>query len=157
MDRKILDKHDEMVAKWVQQQLPSFEFGSTPYTALGLMGKGMILAGVVYQNYTKTDIHMHCAAVEGCRWLTRHFLGEGFRYPFEYLGCHRVTGLVPASNRRAALFDEHLGFKYEGTIRQILENGEDLLIYGMLKSECRWLKTGWRKYGQRVSDLRRAS
>jgi RimJ/RimL family protein N-acetyltransferase len=141
--KHLLANQDEMVAKWVSSRISIFEYGSTPYTALGLMNQtGMIIAGCVYQNYTKRDIHMHTAALPDKRWLNRHFLGECFRYPFEQLGCLRVTGLVPAKNTDAQRFDEHLGFVYEGRIRQILPNGDDLLIYGMLREECRWLKVG---------------
>jgi hypothetical protein len=141
--RRILANQDVIVAKWVSQQMPIFEFGSTPYTALGLVNEaGIMLAGVVYQNYTKTDIHMHVAALPGKRWLCRAFLGEGFRYPFEQLGCRRVTGLVPARNEAAQRFDAHLGFKQEGRVRGILPDGDDLIIYGMLREECRFLKVG---------------
>jgi hypothetical protein len=140
----LLAHQDAMVAQWVSARIPIFEYGSTPYTALGWMNAaGMILAGVVYQNYIRgTDIHMHVAALPGKRWLSRFFLGECFRYPFEQLGCRRVTGLVPASNTAAARFDEHLGFTAEGRLRQIMPDGDDLLIYGMLREECRFLKVG---------------
>jgi RimJ/RimL family protein N-acetyltransferase len=141
--RHILSHQDEMVARWVAGRMPIFEFGSTPYTAIGLANQwGALIAGVVYQNFTKTDIHMHVAALPGKHWLSRGFIGEGFRYPFDQLGCVRVTGLVPARNQTAAAFDEHLGFTLEGRVRKILPDGDDLLIYGMLREECRWLKVG---------------
>lgn len=141
--KHILANQDALVAKWVSSRIAIFEYGSTPYTALGLMNQaGMIIAGCVYQNYTKRDIHMHAAALLDRRWLNRHFLGECFRYPFEQLDCHRVTGLVPSKNQDAQRFDEHLGFVYEGKIRGILPDGDDLIIYGMLREECRFLKVG---------------
>lgn len=141
--RPIIANQDEMVARWVAGRMPIFEFGSTPYTAIGLANRsGALIAGVVYQNYTKTDIHMHAAALPGRRWLSRAFLGECFRYPFEQLRCVRVTGLVPGRNAEAQRFDEHLGFIREGRVRRILPDGDDLLIYGMLREECRWLKVG---------------
>lgn len=149
MARKFLVAHeDEKVAAWICKRIPMFEYGSTPYTCLGLANHlGGLIAGVIYENYNGLDIRMH-VATEGKRWLTRHFLGEVFRYPFIQLGCRRVTGLVPASNAKAIEFDEHLGFIYEGCIRRMLPNGEDLLIYGMLKEECRWLEVGvQRGYG----------
>lgn len=149
MGRYIVANQDERVARWVASRMPIFEFGSTPYTAIGLANEsGSLLAGVVYQNYTKTDIHMHVAALEGRRWLCKAFLGEGFRYPFEQLGCRRVTGLVPGKNTLAQEFDEHLGFTWEGRVRKILPDGDDLLIYGMLCEECRWLNVG-RNHGRK--------
>ena len=55
------------------------------------------------------------------------------------LGCRRVTGYVPAANARARRLDEHLGFVYEGRLREALPDGQDVLVLGMLRRECRWL------------------
>lgn len=142
MARFLVTNEDERVAKWICQRIPMFEYGSTPYTCLGLANPlGGLIAGVIYENYTGIDIRMHVAA-EGRRWLTKHFLGECFRYPFVQLGCSRVTGLVPSRNEAAAQFDKHLGFVYEGRLRRMLPDGDDLLVFGMLKDECRWLTIG---------------
>lgn len=142
MGKRILANEDKRVAEWVSQQMPIFEFGSSPYTAIGLAANnGELIAGVVYQNYIKTSIDVHIAAI-GRRWATREFLGECCRYPFLTLGCRRMTGLVPARNEEGARFDEKFGFTYEGRIRKILPNGDDLIVYGMLREECRWLNVG---------------
>lgn len=71
-------------------------------------------------------------------WLNRTILRAIFRYPFEQLGCHRVTARVMADNQHAIDFDEKIGFVREGTMRQA-RNGTDVHIYGMLKTECRWI------------------
>ena len=83
---------------------------------------------------------MHIAAVPGRRWMTRDFLRVAFRYPFWQLGCRRVTGYVPASNADALRFDLHLGFVQEGRMREALPDGEDVIVLGMLRNECRWLE-----------------
>lgn len=142
MARFVLANQDEMVAEWVAKRIPNFTFDG-PYSAIGLVnGQGHLLAGVIYERFTQIDIHVHIAAVPGKRWISRHWLNEVFRYPFVQLGCARMTGLVPARNEAAQKFDEHLGFRLEGRLRKALPNGEDLLIYGMLKEECRWLGAG---------------
>jgi RimJ/RimL family protein N-acetyltransferase len=88
--------------------------------------------------------------------MSRSFLGEVFRYPFEQLRVQRVTGLVPARNEQAARFDEHLGFKLEGRVRQILPDGDDVLVYGMLKSECRFLNVGrFHGFANRSDEFKR--
>ncbi len=156
MGKRILANEDLRVATWVAQQIPIFEFGSTPYTAVGLAAHtGELIAGVVFQNYIKTSIEVHIASV-GRGWATREFLGECCRYPFLTLGCARMTGLVPAGNEAGANFDEHFGFKLEGRIRKILPNGDDLLVYGMLREECRWLNVGIKHgYQHSTSGFRR--
>ena len=81
----------------------------------------------------------HIAGKPGKRWLNRDFLFAMFDYPFNQLGVNRITGLVAKKNKEARRFDEHLGFKYEGNMRHALAD-DDMLIYGMLKRECKWLK-----------------
>jgi RimJ/RimL family protein N-acetyltransferase len=148
--RKVIGNQDEYVAQWVAKRIPVFEFGSTPYSAIGLMNEaGVMLAGVIYQNFTHRDIQVHIAAVEGKRWMSKHWLGEVFRYPFEQLGVHRITALIPESNSVSESFTKRMGFSFEGSIREILAGDEDLLIYGMLRSECRFLGIG--RFNGRIS------
>lgn len=71
--------------------------------------------------------------------MTREFLRVAFRYPFYQLKVRRVTGYVPASNADALRFDLHLGFVQEGLMREAMDTGEDVVVLGMLKRECRWL------------------
>jgi hypothetical protein len=132
---------DEDVANFVLSMNPMMELGEYPYTAIGQVNEqGIIIGGCVITNYTKRDCHGHLAG-QG-NWLTRRFLGECFRHIFIKLGCVRCTGIVAESNLRAQRFDEGLGFIHEGTLRRFLPNGEDAMIYGMLREECRWLNVG---------------
>ena len=55
-------------------------------------------------------------------------------YPFEQLGCERITGLVLEDNKAARKFDEGVGFQLEGTIRKA-HQGKNILIYGLLREE----------------------
>jgi RimJ/RimL family protein N-acetyltransferase len=128
---------DKQVCEWVASRVGETEFISA--RALGLEQDGKLIAGVVYENYTGKNITMHVAAVPGKRWLNKDFLYRSFAYPFLQLNCNRVTGLVKADNLEAQKFDEHLGFKREGLLRQACEDGTDLILYGMLKTECRWI------------------
>ena len=95
---------------------------------------------VVLSNFSKRNIDMHTAAICGAQWASpkeavRMFNGV-FNYAFEQLRASRVTGLVKAGNAGARRFDEHLGFKLEGTMREAFD-GDDLCVYGFLASEYR--------------------
>jgi len=93
---------------------------------------------VVLSNFTPTNIDMHTAAVSGATWATPRasirMFNEVFGYAFDTLGALRVTGLVKATNKEARRFDEHLGFKLEGTMRKAFA-GDDLCIYGFLAED----------------------
>jgi RimJ/RimL family protein N-acetyltransferase len=110
------------------------------YAAIGLEEYGELIAGVVYDYHTGPAVFAHIASDNSRRWLTPAYLGAIFRYPFLQLGCNRITGFVRTDNEAAQHFDEHLGFVREGIVRQACRDGCDLIIYGMLKSECRFLE-----------------
>jgi RimJ/RimL family protein N-acetyltransferase len=69
--------------------------------------------------------------------MTRSYLRAVFRYPFVQLGVRRVSGFVPASNAQAIRFNEHLGFKREGLMREALWD-DDVIVFGMLRQECKY-------------------
>lgn len=61
---------------------------------------------------------------------------------FNLHGKTRATAFVAPANKATLNIVERAGFVYEGTQRQAADGGGDLLMYGMLKHECRWLQ--WR-------------
>ena len=93
---------------------------------------------IVMSNFTRYNIDMHTAAVDGGSWATPkatiRMFNAAFGYVFDQLRALRVTGLVKASNQQARRFDEHLGFRLEGVMRKAFA-GEDLCIYGFLAED----------------------
>lgn len=106
--------------------------------AIGREVRGQLVGVAVFEHFTEGDCHVHIASDGSRRWLTREFLAHIFAYPFIQLGQRRVTGLVRSTNYRALEFDLHIGFKVEGRMREAFPDG-DMMILGMLKSECRYL------------------
>lgn len=127
------------VVDWVNKRIVSDDDFDYQSPCIGRIKQGKLVGGVVYTNYTKTSINMNVAA-DGDGWINRTFIRKAFAYPFIQLGCHRITALVRADNEVALRFNERLGFKREGVIRQGEEDGCDLILLGMLKDECKWLK-----------------
>lgn len=135
--KTIIAQPKERIAEFVSRLTAGQHFPFENYSALGLVEDGELIAGVIYNHYSGTNICMHVAAVPGRRWLNKAFLFAAFDYPFNQLGVRRVTGLVPAKNAEARRFDTKLGFKYEGRMRHALAD-DDMLILGLLKEDCRW-------------------
>lgn len=135
--KKTVYGQDFVVSQWVGFRVNEPDFG--PCIAIGLEEDSNLIAGVVYNLYNGPSICMHVAAEPSKRWLNKDFLFRAFAYPFIQLDCNRVTGLVKVNNLEARRFNEHLGFKQEGVIRKGAEDGTDMILYGMLKEECRWL------------------
>ena len=146
-DSIIVAQPKEAIAEFVSaRQGQVNEWGD--YTALGLIRGGVLVAGVIYNHFSGPNILMHVGAVPGRQWLNRRFLFAAFDYPFNQLGCRRVTGLVPKRNKVARKFDEHLGFVYEGNMQHALPD-DDLIVYGLLREKCKWITTDFlKRYGQ---------
>ena len=128
---------DQYVAHWVLQKVgdlvPNEILG-----AVGSMRNGRIVGGVIYHEHRpERMISMIAAGEPG--WLTRGKLRKLFTYPFDELGVRRLNAVVDAANERAIEFNTKLGFKVEGRIRAAMDNGNDAVVLGMLKPECRWL------------------
>jgi RimJ/RimL family protein N-acetyltransferase len=136
----------ERIAHWLAERIPHFVVGSTPFTTVALVKDSQatmpaILAAVVYDNFTRINVDAHIAVAHR-HAMTPEFLGAIFRYPFLQLKVARITCKVAASNAASRRLCRHFGFLEEGLCRKALPNGEDLVLFGMLKSECRWLGVG---------------
>lgn len=138
---------DERVVAFVSEKLGEYDFQTTA-SAIGVESNGELIAGVVFDGYTEAGMNIHVAALEGRHWLSKEFLYAVFAYPFIQLKCNRVTGLVRADNFKAQKLDEHLGFVKEGLIRQGCSDKTDMILYGMLKEECRWIHKKELSYGK---------
>ena len=107
--------------------------------ALGWGDDAIIRATVVYDRWTETDCAMHLASDGTRRWMTRQALAAAYFYPFVQNDRRRVTGLVEASNADALRLNLHMGWRKEGVMRAGARNGDDLIVLGMLRSECRFI------------------
>lgn len=109
------------------------------YSAIGLERDGELVAGVLYEQHNGPNVMMHVASDRSRRWMTPAYMAACFRYPFLQLGVHRVSALVRYENNDAHRFLNALGFTQEGLLREAASDGTDLVLYGMLKRECRYL------------------
>lgn len=127
------------VNDWVSSKIYGRDRFPPDAPSIGLLENGRIIGGVVYTMYTGNGIMMNVAGgYKG--WINRAFIRAAFAYPFKQLGCTRVSGLVRVDNFAAQKFDERLGFKREGLVRRGDDDGTDLIMYGMLREECKWIK-----------------
>lgn len=117
----------------------TFAHGPSTKCISSLSDDGEILGVVLYDRITDTDCMIHVASDGSRRWVSREMLFWTFWVPFEQYGLARITGVVREDNEDALRFDRSLGFVEEGRIRQVFPGGYDGILFGMLKSECRFL------------------
>lgn len=122
---------------WVLGRIPHVDTWGSEYTAMGYERDGQLVCGVVYNHFSGNDIAMHVAGLG--YWATPAALRVFFSYPFVQLKCQRVTAYVASKNVKCLTLVDRLGFFPEGRLREGMPN-DDLMIFGMLRRECRWLE-----------------
>ncbi len=113
--------------------------------AIGFENNGSIVAAAIYSDF-KCDgngIPFQCE-LSGISidksWSKRYVISQIFAYPFIQLGLKRVQVLSSVNALGVNSFLEKLGFKKEGTLREAYVLGGDAFIWGMLSTECKWIK-----------------
>lgn len=114
--------------------------GRTPhnaFSALGIVRRGRLVAGVVFHNYRPgIDIEVSIAAVHPS-WALPQTMQRLFDYPFVQLGVPRLSCIIGRKNKRCRKFAEGFGWRLEGVSRKNYDGKQDACIYGMFKSELK--------------------
>jgi RimJ/RimL family protein N-acetyltransferase len=115
--------------------------GFDPYArAIGVVeDDGRIIAAAVFYYFEGSACRLSLASDGSRRWLTREFIVRVFAYPFVQCRLNRISCEIPVSNVEAIALCQHFGFRLEGTKRMATLTGKDVLIFGLLRDECRWL------------------
>lgn len=110
--------------------------------------EGDVIGSVTYDNYVPSvDIVLHVTVLPEFhgRWINRSILKQTFSYPFIDLDLRRLSGFsIKGVTDKGGETLERLGFQPEGNKREgvLLSDGKyhDLILYGMLREECKWLR-----------------
>lgn len=133
----VYDNPTEMIA-WAQTQIPDCVFRDDAH-AIGLTENGAYRGVVVFDSFTTTSCWVSVASDGSKRFITREFIVRVFAYPFLQLGYPRINSLASVLNAPAVRFNEQFGWQREGVMRNAGAKGEDMIMFGMLREECRWL------------------
>lgn len=131
---------NEIVSEFVRGLIPTMhnhQWGT--HVAIGVLRGDELVGGVVYHNYRYHDIEFS-GAFTTPRWCLPQTLRGLFQYPFEQLGCVRMTTVTARNNKRARRMDEGLGFRLEGCLRKAFDGKQDAMIYGLMREHCKFLK-----------------
>jgi RimJ/RimL family protein N-acetyltransferase len=105
-----------------------------PYTACGFVDERGIQAAAIFTHSSGHDAFMSFAS-NSPRWATKRAFMKVLAFGFVLMGLKRITALINAGNERCLKLTEGVGFQQEGRMREATKSGEDVLIYGLLRSE----------------------
>ncbi len=140
MTEIVADKRwDEPIREWVSRELGQEKLGGDKFATLGIMDEGELIGGAIYHQYTGHMMEISLAAISP-KWCSKKTLRAIFSYPFEQLGVTRMNAICDKKNKKIRKIMERIGFKQEGCLRKALPNGHDAIFYGMINTECKWIK-----------------
>ena len=127
-------------SRYVAQKIGVNGFG--PHSTIGVFDGERIIAIIVYSRYDGYQCEISIVA-DSPTWASRRTLAVLFGYPFVQLKCHRITAIIRADNEKSISLATRLGWKQETNeqgLRQYCRDGENAHVFGMLKSECKWIR-----------------
>lgn len=130
---------DAIVTEWVRRRIPAY----TPEPearALGVVGDGDLVAGVVYEHFNGAHVQAAIAAEPGTAWAKRAVLRHLFGYPFHQLGCQAISVLVPATNLASLNLALKLGFEPEAFLKFAAPDASALVVLKQFRETCRWIE-----------------
>ena len=108
-----------LICRKLNMRLPAERIAGS----LGFLLGGKLAGGVLFSDLRPgCDVWISIYA-DDKRWCSRRVLQTVFGIVFDFWGCRRANALID-----------------EGKMRQYRENGRDVYVLGMLKSECKFLK-----------------
>lgn len=125
---------------WAEERCPDRPRFRSDAHAIAIERDEEIAAVCVFDTFSENDCLVALASDGSRRWMTREFAVRCMAYPFIQLGLARISCLVSASNYASLRYTQHFGWKREGIMREAGLHGEDLILFGMLSRECRWLQ-----------------
>lgn len=124
---------------WILKRIDKMHsFMGDHHTLCAFDADGTVLAAVAFDSFTPYECCIHLV-VDDPRGVTPLTLRKVFSYPFLECGFQRLSATVPRLNYASRAFLRRVGFKHEGVKRNAID-GEDELLFGMLKTECRWIR-----------------
>lgn len=109
------------------------------FKGIKLIKDGVVEAMAGYDHWTPNSVNMHMY-VRDPKSITRAFVREVFRFPFEIGGRGLVIGVTPSDNAAALDLNKHVGFRETYRVKDGWDVGVDMVVQEMRKEECRWLR-----------------
>ena len=140
MEYKIINDVNEMVTCYVCDGLKCNYDWLKEHVTFGFAVDGKIAGGLIFHDYNKYSGEIWWTVyTNNKRWCNRRMLRTMFGLAFNALNCRRISIAVDTRNLPCLNFVKKLGFKQEGIMRAQRDDGGDNAVFGMLKTECKWL------------------
>ena len=134
---KVIIDEPERISKWAEPQIEGGIY-LRGTQAFGYELDGELVGAVIFQDYSEHDMHVSVVSTNSI-WWQRRYIKAMYQYVFDQCKCLRLSAMANETNKKSNKLLKALGFKEEGRLRQFYKE-TDAIIYGQLRSECKWIK-----------------
>lgn len=127
----------ERIGAWVAE-LTGQESSWGSFYAMGVVRGDDIIAGVVINNFNRSNATCHIAIAQQTKMIVPLFEAV-CDYAFRQCKLKRLTGMVPMNEPAVIEFDKHLGFEEEFVMKDGAADS-DMQVLVMWPDKCRWLR-----------------
>lgn len=138
MKPELVYGENERVTKWMAEQIGINSFRDDA-VSIGIERNGVLVGGAAFDTFSDRECVIHLASDGSKRWISREFIVHVFSYVFHQCNFRRITAFVSANNAPSLKIVQQFGFKEEGRARCAGADGEDVLMFGLLREECRYI------------------
>jgi RimJ/RimL family protein N-acetyltransferase len=135
--------HDEALAGWaasrIRHMASGFGLSRAIGVATGLSAEDKLLAVIVYHDFiVGKDDYKTCQisiAASSPHWARRGVIYALLSVPFEQYGVNKLWSVMASDNPRVLRFNQGIGFKREGVLRQHFGSNVHAVVSGMMAKE----------------------
>lgn len=136
---KIIEDKNDFITRYVCAGLKfGYEWLGKHFT-FGMVVDGKLVGGLIFHDIRPNGEVWWTIYTEDKRWCNRRMLRFMFGLAFKALNCRRVSLAIDARNSDCLKLAKKLGFTREGILRAQRDDGGDNVVWGILKTECKWL------------------
>ena len=135
---KIVADTNDYITNWVCKGLKIGKDWLGKHFTIGFMVNDQLVGGLIYHDLRFGQDVWWTLYTTNKRWCSKKVLKFMFSLAFEYFRCRRISLMTGIKNFKCLKLAFKLGFRAEGVLQQYSDNGEDVVIMGILKSQSKF-------------------
>ena len=135
---KVIADTNNHITDWVCRGLNIGNQWLGEHLTIGFLYQGRLIGGLIYHDIRPHRDLWWTLYTTDKRWCSKRILKFMFSVAFEYFGCRRISMQTFQSNHKCLRLAKQLGFQQEGLLQQFGDQGQDVIIMGLLKNNSRY-------------------
>lgn len=132
---KVVSDRNDIITKWICNGLNIKTDWLGKHFTIGFFYKSKLIGGLIYHDIRPYQDVWWTLYTNDKHWCTRRILHFMFSVAFDYFDCRRISIRTTGKNKKCIKLANQLGFKTEGILRRYANDGDDVIIMGILKEQ----------------------